>query len=602
MKYSRMFFFFVLMTAAVASFGAYDGTKPADNEYVADVPALVRENFRAVVEDAIVNAGALSGYSVGSASGNIPRSNGTLNTNLNSDLLDGYHASAFNASDALNLRLDGSRYSTGFQRWNGNYGIAQSTSDGADTGSLLGSGGGYTSGNLYDRAAAWILYGNEYSTIGGQARYYAGNVSTGDHVFYTGNSTERFRIGYDGMLTAGGNLKFGGNYGIMQSTTSGSDTGWVAIAGGGAVGQARGGTIYVVGVNHTNQSGQIQYFAGNAALGDHRFYTGSGVERMRITYGGNVLIGTTTDNGTNKLQVNGGIKGATLTTTGAGVIGGDLTVTGASTNFRNAIKAVDGNGSGVDADSVDTYHAQISAANGTIPVRDSSDGHINITGSNVNGAAYVVTTGSGNSAVYGLNNSSGGIGAEGRSDGASGVGLYGMANGTSGIGVKGVGPSGGYDFYASGAGTDYGTSSSIRWKKNRRPIANALGIVDKLEGIRFTWDKEHGGIPGVGFIAEEVGKYLPEIVVWDAKAPGYADGMDYSKMTPLLLQAIKELNKQRKSDNAALLRKIEKQEREINELRDEMRVMRSLFEDAVGDKADYDRMDGQHLGAYIQTN
>ena len=151
----------------------------------------------------------------------------------------------------------------------------------------------------------------------------------------------------------------------------------------------------------------------------------------------------------------------------------------------------------------------------------------------------------------------------------------GVSDTSGGTGVGGKGPSGGYDFYAYGSGTDYGTSSSIRWKKNRKPIQNALGIVNKLDGLRFTWDKEHGGNPGVGFIAEEVHKYLPEIVVMDAKAPGYADGMDYSKMTPLLLQAIKELDKQRKSDNAALLRKIEKQEREIDELKSAIKAIQA---------------------------
>lgn len=41
------------------------------------------------------NASQLSGYSAGNASGNVPVSNGTLNSNLNADLLDGQHAAAF---------------------------------------------------------------------------------------------------------------------------------------------------------------------------------------------------------------------------------------------------------------------------------------------------------------------------------------------------------------------------------------------------------------------------------------------------------------------------------------------------------------------------
>lgn len=93
-----MFVFLVLMAAAAVSFAAYDSAKPADNEYVADIPALVRNNFRALKDDAIVNAGTVSGYAVGNQSGNIPINNTTLNIGLNADSIDNYHASDFVAS------------------------------------------------------------------------------------------------------------------------------------------------------------------------------------------------------------------------------------------------------------------------------------------------------------------------------------------------------------------------------------------------------------------------------------------------------------------------------------------------------------------------
>jgi hypothetical protein len=54
----------------------------------------------------------------------------------------------------------------------------------------------------------------------------------------------------------------------------------------------------------------ISYARGGGSDGDMKFSTGSVgsiTERMRITSGGNVLIGTTTDGGTHKLQVNGSI-------------------------------------------------------------------------------------------------------------------------------------------------------------------------------------------------------------------------------------------------------------------------------------------------------
>ena len=48
----------------------------------------------------------------------------------------------------------------------------------------------------------------------------------------------------------------------------------------------------------------VQYWAGGTGTGTHKFFTGLS-ERMRITSSGNVLIGTTTDDGVNKLQVAG---------------------------------------------------------------------------------------------------------------------------------------------------------------------------------------------------------------------------------------------------------------------------------------------------------
>ncbi len=74
---------------------SYNSKLPMDDQYIALGPADIRENFRALKEDQIVSAGTLAGLPAGNASGNIPKSNGIVNTNLNADLLDGYQASAF---------------------------------------------------------------------------------------------------------------------------------------------------------------------------------------------------------------------------------------------------------------------------------------------------------------------------------------------------------------------------------------------------------------------------------------------------------------------------------------------------------------------------
>lgn len=138
------------------------------------------------------------------------------------------------------------------------------------------------------------------------------------------------------------------------------------------------------------------------------------------------------------------------------------------------------------------------------------------------------------SAMYGSN----GIAVYGYASGTGSIGLNGVATGTNSIGVKGYGDA--YDFYASGPGTDYGSASSGRWKQNILPIPDALGKVNSLRGVYFDWIAERGGGHDVGFIAEEVHAVLPEITV--TGADGQIDGLDYSKITPLLLEAIKELS------------------------------------------------------------
>ena len=77
---------------------AYNKDFPADDSYLADFPANEREQIRAIVEDKIVNAGKVNGLTTSNGSGQVPISNGTVNNNLNSDLLDGHHAEYFSPS------------------------------------------------------------------------------------------------------------------------------------------------------------------------------------------------------------------------------------------------------------------------------------------------------------------------------------------------------------------------------------------------------------------------------------------------------------------------------------------------------------------------
>ena len=152
---------------------------------------------------------------------------------------------------------------------------------------------------------------------------------------------------------------------------------------------------------------------------------------------------------------------------------------------------------------------------------------------------YGETLGSYGWGVYGYAPYSSSQGVYGYATGNYGTGVYGKATWSNGIGVCGEG--GEYDFYATGIGTTpYGTASSVRWKSDIRPIDDPLEKILRLRGVYFNWDAEHGGEHDVGMVAEEVGEVLPEIVGYEENGID-ATGMDYSKLTPLLVEAIKAL-------------------------------------------------------------
>jgi hypothetical protein len=83
------------------------------------------------------------------------------------------------------------------------------------------------------------------------------------------------------------------------------------------------------------------------------------------------------------------------------------------------------------------------------------------------------------------------------------------------------------------------TYSSGRWKHNITPIENALEKVLNLRGVMFDWNPEHGGTHDIGFVAEEAGKVVPELVSWEPDGKS-ALGMAYDRVTALLVEAVKQ--------------------------------------------------------------
>jgi hypothetical protein len=317
------------------------------------------------------------------------------------------------------------------------------------------------------------------------------------------------------------------------------------------------------------------------------------IERLRITPDGRVGIGTTdpsekltVEGGTIKATTSGQYGGYFETINGTGIYG-KASAAGQTTNYGGQFEAAGNSGIGVWAYTTGNYsegvHGQTAGINGrgicgvahNIGDCQNYGGYFYAAGSHGRGV-YGEASGIYGIGVFGFSNN---VGVWGESDNVGifghsndgiggsfssfhGVAVYGSA-GSKGKGVVGCG--GKYDFYANGPGLNYGSSSSIRWKRDIRAIDEPLEKIMQLRGVYFNWDDKHGGQHDVGMIAEEVGKILPEIVVYEPNNI-YTSGMDYSKTTPLLVEAIKALKTeidQLQKENADLRNRMEAMEKMI---------------------------------------
>lgn len=86
--------------------------------------------------------------------------------------------------------------------------------------------------------------------------------------------------------------------------------------------------------------------------------------------------------------------------------------------------------------------------------------------------------------------------------------------------------------------------SDIRLKRNVSQLNNALDNISNLRGVTFLWDTEkeqhNMNMPRgnqIGFIAQEVEEIYPELVTI---GPNGFKQVDYDKVTPIMVEAIKE--------------------------------------------------------------
>ena len=104
-------------------------------------------------------------------------------------------------------------------------------------------------------------------------------------------------------------------------------------------------------------------------------------------------------------------------------------------------------------------------------------------------------------------------------------------------------------------GSNIACLSDARFKRNVETLPNALDVVERLRGVRYEWktdefpERDFADGDQVGLIAQEVRELVPQAVI--EQSDGYL-AVDYARLVPLLIEGMKEQQRQIDELKAAL--------------------------------------------------
>jgi endosialidase-like protein len=380
-------------------------------------------------------------------------------------------------------------------------------------------------GNL---SATGVVTGNSYQI--------------GSNVFAFGNyANENALLGFAGNMTMTGTANTASGYDALYNNTGGSIN--TAIGEGalysnttGHANTASGFSALFNNTGDTNGNASYNTAYGEAALSFNttgNFNTGTG-DAAGVTADTSEVIGSNnTFLGANTSMSTGTLNNATAIGANAEVAASNSMVLGSINGVYNATASTNV-GIGITAP---TYLLHIGNAGGA-----NYNQFLRVEGPTQENTGTWATSfgGYGNFAIDW--------------PGSAGGRFYVLENGIVGIGCKnpcgrgilaigqGLGPAiaDGWNIY-----------SSRRWKTHIHQLQGALSKVQQLRGVSY--DLKRSGKHEIGVIAEEVGKVVPEVVSYEENGKD-AQGVDYSRLTALLIEAVKEQQRDIASQRAQITR------------------------------------------------
>jgi hypothetical protein len=244
-------------------------------------------------------------------------------------------------------------------------------------------------------------------------------------------------------------------------------------------------------------------------------------ERMRITSGGNVLIGasSTSDSVSSRIYLrqstDNDFKGLVLVSASAGEFAGSISMdSGGNLSFAHSYLAGGGSFQGIKF-----------TTSGSERMRITSGGVLCVGGTNENPAANAtngIALTNGFLVSINRNNDFGlDIGRNG-TDGA----VASFRRGSTQVGTISV----------TGSATAYNTSSDYRLKQDLKDY-NGLNLISEIKTYDYEWKSDNTRAFGV--MAHELAEVIPYAVIGE-KDGEEMQGVDYSKIVPILVKAIQE--------------------------------------------------------------
>jgi hypothetical protein len=464
----------------------------------------------------------------------------------------------------------------------GVFGLSSATSGGAGVNGTITSTSGFG------------VYGVNYATTGNGVGAYGMTESTQGYgvqgLALGGGGT----AGYFQVNTAGGTILQGNNNGITEFQVDGAGD---VIAAGAVSGSGFqiGGVPFAFGSFNGNNA--FLGFAGNSnpsntgtantAIGFASLVanttglqnTASGVQSLfnnngnyNTAYGYKALLANTTGSLNTALGYLAGPDNSNVINN-ATAIGAYADVTESNALVLGGITGTNGCGTGNNCATVKvgigttapTHTFEVDSAGASSAqiemLSTGTDAAISLNNRGTGGREYWIDSGSGSAGVGNGNfavwdNSGGALRLVITSSGFVGIGTT-----TSPSNLLTLKQGGG-----AAVGDGWSVYSSRRWKTNIQTLHGALAKVEHLRGVSY--DLKNSGKHEVGVIAEEVGAVVPEVVTFEDNGKD-ARGVDYSRLTALLIEATKE----QQTELSKALREIKQQQ---SQLRAQSTAMKSL--------------------------